>query len=185
MKARAIPCTEDFQCAAGQKLSGMNRVAPRVEGRLALLDTRARPDSAEEIERRRTLMRIAQRARSFARVHKRMLPLLVHPSRLADEAIASTVDGMAQRTGIPGYLRQQRAIMSRRDFRPMLGRIACPTLVLCGREDALTPLAFHEELADGIPGARLVVVEVCGHLSTLERPGHVSASLREWLMQEP
>jgi pimeloyl-ACP methyl ester carboxylesterase len=108
--------------------------------------------------------------------------VLVHTSRLDDEALVSTVQGMAERTGIAGYLRQQQAIMSRRDFRPMLNGVACPTLVLCGRQDALTPLAFHEELAAGIPGASLVVIEACGHRSTLERPAEVSAALREWMV---
>ena len=71
--------------------------------------------------------------------------------------------------------------MSRADFRPALREIACPTLVLCGRQDAITPLAFHEEIAAGIRGARLVVLENCGHLATLEKPDEVNAALRAWL----
>jgi len=53
--------------------------------------------------------------------------------------------------------------------------------VLCGRQDALTPLARHEEMAAGIKGARLEVIEDCGHLSTLEKPAEVNAALRRWL----
>lgn len=157
------------------------RQAPRRVERLALLDTRARPDSPDELERRRTLMRIAASAKGFAPVNKRMLPLLVHPARLHDDALVRTIQEMAERTGIAGYLRQQNAIMSRADFRPDLKRIDCPTLVLCGRQDAITLVGFHEEIAAGIPGARLVVVEDCGHLSTLERPREVNAALRDWL----
>jgi pimeloyl-ACP methyl ester carboxylesterase len=56
-----------------------------------------------------------------------------------------------------------------------------PTLILCGREDAITPLARHEEMAASIPDARLVIVEECGHLSTLERPAEVNRALRDWL----
>ena len=157
------------------------RQAPRRVERLALLDTRARPDSADELERRRTLMRIAEGATGFAPVTKRMLPLLVHPARLQDEELVRTIREMADRTGIAGYLRQQGAIMSRADFRPHLKQIACPTLVLCGRQDAITLVGFHEEIAAGIPGARLVIVEDCGHLSTLEQPERVNAALRDWL----
>jgi pimeloyl-ACP methyl ester carboxylesterase len=152
----------------------------RVE-RLALLDTRARPDTPDELERRRTLIRIAQGAKSFAPVHKRMLPLLVHGSRLSDAALIQVIDGMAERIGLEGYVRQQSAIMARADFRPTLPAIACPTLVLCGRQDALTPLSFHEEMTAAIKGARLVVLEECGHLSTLEKPEEVNAQLRAWL----
>ena len=61
-----------------------------------------------------------------------------------------------------------------------LKRVACPNLVLCGRQHALTPVALHEEIAAGIRGAKLVV-ERSGHLSPLEQPDVVSAALRRWL----
>ena len=60
--------------------------------------------------------------------------------------------------------------------------IDCPTLVIGGREDALTPPELVAEIAEGIPGARHVVIEECGHLPPLERPHAVSALLRLWLM---
>jgi pimeloyl-ACP methyl ester carboxylesterase len=71
--------------------------------------------------------------------------------------------------------------MSRADSLGLLATIACPTLVLCGRQDALTPLARHEEIAAGIKGARLEIIEDCGHLSTLEKPAEVNSPLRRWL----
>ena len=71
--------------------------------------------------------------------------------------------------------------MSRIDSLPLLPVIACPTLVLCGRQDALTPVERHEEMAHAIPGAILHVIEDCGHLSTLERPVEVSEALKRWL----
>jgi pimeloyl-ACP methyl ester carboxylesterase len=88
---------------------------------------------------------------------------------------------MAERVGKDAFIRQQKAIMSRIDIRPSLGRIACPTLVLCGRDDQLTPLALHEEMASLIRGAQLDVIDHCGHLSTMERPDAVTAELRQWL----
>ena len=160
------------------------RQAPERVDRVALLDTRARPDTPDESERRRTLMRIAESAKGFAPVTKRMLPLLVHASRLADRQLVQAIQDMAERTGIPGYLRQQHAIISRTDFRPSLAAIRCPTLVLCGRQDAITPVGFHEEIAALIAGARLKVIEDCGHLSTLERPAEVNRAMRDWLLRE-
>jgi pimeloyl-ACP methyl ester carboxylesterase len=157
------------------------RQAPQRVERLALLDTRARPDEPEETQRRHALMELAQREGGFVPVTNRMLPLLVHPSRVRDEPLVGVIRGMAERVGLPAYLRQQRAIIDRPDFRPALAQISCPTLVLCGREDALTPLTFHEEIARAIPGAWLVVIDRCGHLSTLERPGDVNHALRGWL----
>ena len=88
---------------------------------------------------------------------------------------------MAERIGKDACLRQQKAIMGRIDSRPLLATIKCPTLVLCGREDVLTPRALAEEIAAGIPGARLDLIDHCGHLSTMERPDAVTAELRQWL----
>lgn len=61
-----------------------------------------------------------------------------------------------------------------------LYRDQVPALVLCGREDAATPLAMSREIAAAIPGARLEIVEDCGHLSTMERPALVNAALLRW-----
>ena len=158
----------------------MRQAPGRVE-RLALLDTRARPDEPEDTQRRRDLMDLAQRDGGFAPVTNRMLPLLVHPARAKDEPLVRTIREMAERVGLAAYLRQQTAIIARPDFRPLLPSIRCPTLVLCGRQDALTPVVFHQEIAAAIPGVKLEVIEACGHLSTLERPAEVNAALRSWL----
>ena len=71
--------------------------------------------------------------------------------------------------------------MHRPDAGDVLGAIACPTLVLCGREDAWSPRSRHEEMAARIRGARLVVVAQCGHMSTMEQPPSVGEALVAWL----
>jgi len=157
------------------------RRAPERVTKLALLDTRAILDTPEETARRHELMRLAETERGFTPITTRMLPLLVHPDRVDDELLVRIIREMAERIGAKVYVRHQKAIMSRSDYRPDLRHIGCPTLVLCGRQDALTPLERHEEMARLIPTARLVIVELCGHLSTLERPYEVSVALRDWL----
>jgi pimeloyl-ACP methyl ester carboxylesterase len=157
------------------------RRAPQRVKKLALLDTRSRAELPEETERRRALMQLAQSGRNFTPVTNRMLPLLVHESRVKDELLVKVIREMAERTGIEAYIRQQNAIIGRPEYRPTLPSIACPTLVLCGRQDRLTPLENSEQLAAAIPGAKLVVVEECGHMSTLERPEAVNKAMREWL----
>jgi len=82
---------------------------------------------------------------------------------------------------VMGFIRQQHAIMARPDARENLENIACPTLVLCGAQDVLTPVELHEEMSEKVPKASLVVIEDCGHLSPLERPRAVSAVMRYWL----
>lgn len=159
----------------------MMRRAPGRVARLALLDTRAKPDTPEESERRRELIRLAQTERGFTPVTNRMLPLLVHPSRVKDAPLVKVIRDMAERTGIEGFVRQQTAIIGRPDSRPGLKDINVPTLILCGREDAITPLARHEDMAALIPGSRLEIIEECGHLSTLEQPEEVNRAVRAWL----
>jgi pimeloyl-ACP methyl ester carboxylesterase len=63
----------------------------------------------------------------------------------------------------------------------MLGTIRCPTLVLVGEGDELTPPLVAEEMANGIGGAALVKVPDCGHCSTLEQPERVSRALLDFL----
>ena len=148
--------------------------------RLALLDTSARADTPEQAQRRLGLIALAKRGR-FMGVTDALLPLLVHPTRLEDEELVVAIKEMARNTGRESFIREEQAIMSRGDSRPLLAEITCPTLVLCGRQDQLTPLERHEEMAAAIRGARLEVIEDCGHLSTMERPVEVNAALQRWL----
>lgn len=155
--------------------------APRRITQLALLDTRARPEAPADRERRAQFVELVRRERGFATLTRQMLPLMVHRSRLGDRPLVEGIAAMARRVGVDAYARQQAAIVSRRDFRPALRHVDVPTLVLCGREDELTPLDCSEEMAAAIPGARLVVLPGCGHMATLERPDEVNDALRAWL----
>ena len=149
--------------------------------RLALLDTSARADTPEQSQRRREFIALAKRGR-FMGVTDALLPMLVHPSRIGDIQLVATIRKMAASTGLESFIRQEQAIISRADSLPLLPDITCPTLVLCGRQDALTPVDRHEEMASTIPGATLEIIETCGHLSTLEQPAAVSACLQGWLL---
>ena len=185
MAASVLADAPEYFSLAGLSMGGyvaqeVMRQAPQRVLRLALLDTSARSDSDEQLARRRGLIELAGRG-EFKGVTPRLLPLLIHPERLADQPLVDIVTGMAERVGKDAFLRQQSAIMGRPDGRADLGRIACPTLVLCGAEDALTPPALHREIAAGIKGARLEIIANCGHLSTLEAPDQVNAAFREWL----
>ncbi|WP_181702968.1 alpha/beta fold hydrolase [Chthonobacter albigriseus] len=157
----------------------MRKVPERVSV-LVLMDTTARPDSAESKERRERLIGVAEAGR-FHEVPGLQFSALVHQSRLGDVSLAGTVRTMAENTGAEVFIRQQTAIMSRVDSRPDLGRIVCPTLVVVGDGDAITPPEVAQEIADGIPGARLATMPVCGHLSSLERPAAVTYALVQFL----
>jgi pimeloyl-ACP methyl ester carboxylesterase len=156
------------------------RQAPERVARLALLDTTARADTAEASAARRTQMQLAENGR-FAEVIDSLVPRLVHNARLGEPALVEPIRAMARAVGVSGYLNQQTAIIGRPDSRALLSSIGCPTLVLVGDSDLLTPPERAQEIAEGVRGARLVVVSECGHLSTLERPAAVTGALQAWL----
>ncbi len=156
------------------------RQAPARVTRLALLDTGARADAPEFATKRRELIALAERE-GARRAQAQLMPLLVRESRLGEEPLVEAILQMADDTGVEAFKRQQSAIMGRLDSRSLLSGIRSPTLVLVGREDALTPVDLSREIAAGIPGARLLIIPECGHLSTMERPEVVSPALREWM----
>jgi pimeloyl-ACP methyl ester carboxylesterase len=158
----------------------IQRQVPERVAKLALLDTTARPDLPEQTEQRKRLIEIARGGRC-AEIADLLFPNLVATARHSDEALRAVVRAMAEETGVEAFARQQTAISARPDSRPTLGGIRCPTLVLVGEHDAITPPDRAREIAAGVPGARLVVVPECGHLSTLERPEAVTRALVELL----
>ena len=156
------------------------RQAPHRVAKLALMDTGARPETAEQIARRQAPMAMA-RGGKLIEVADESFVFFVHPNRHGDVALRDTVRAMAEETGAQAFLRQQQAIMARPDSRPRLSAIVCPTLVLVGAQDQGTPPELAEEIAAAIAGSRLVIVPDCGHLSTIERPQAVTAALVEWM----
>lgn len=158
------------------------RQAPERVTRLALMDTSARPEAPAQTARRRELVALGE-AEGFPAVLDALWPAEVAPGRVGDHELRARFDAMGRRHGQEVFRRQQEAIVRRADSRPDLARVGVPALVLCGRDDAITPLDGHEEMAAGIPGAELVVLDDCGHLSTWERPDEVTAALRHWLLR--
>jgi pimeloyl-ACP methyl ester carboxylesterase len=156
------------------------RQAPDRVAKLALLNTQARPDTPEATARRRGQIGRAQ-AGEFHAVLDEMFPSFVHPSRGGDSALRKLVHDMGDDVGVEAFVRQQTAIMGRPDSRPTLARIECPTLVLSGDEDNTIPNSLSKEMAEGIHGARLVILPNCGHLSQVEQPEAVAAALVDWL----
>lgn len=185
MAERILDEAPDTFALAGLSMGGyvaqeiMRQEPERVE-RLALIDTQARADSADQVKTRKDLIRLASMGK-FKGVTPRLLPNLVHKDRLDDPAVRDVVLEMAERVGQEAFARQQAAIMGRKDGRGDLHAIRVPTVVLCGRQDILTPPDLHQEMADAIPGARLVIVEDAAHLAPLEQPHAVTAVLRYWL----
>jgi pimeloyl-ACP methyl ester carboxylesterase len=170
---------------AGHSMGGyvafeIMRQAPDRVARLALINTQARPDTPEATERRRGQMARAWSGQYHALIDE-LFPGFVHPSRRDDASLRKLVHDMGDDVGEGGFVRQQTAVISRVDSRPALAWIRCPTLVLTGDEDNTIPNSLSKEMADGIHGAKLVILQNCGHMPQPEQPEATAAALVEWL----
>lgn len=155
------------------------RIAPQRVTHLALLDTSFKPDSPE-----RAAQRVSQQASvrtgHFHGFGDKLMRSYIDVSRLDDHALVDTVRGMTTRLGAEVFLRQSR--IAREDGTRVLRDWHGPALVLCGRDDAITPLPISEQMAVLMPQSTLVVIPDCGHLSPLEKPEAVSTAMRDWLL---
>lgn len=186
MAATVLDAAPERFTLAGLSLGGivameiMRRAPERVE-RLALMDTTPLPPRPDQLKTWDEFEKMTGEGRFMAVTTERLMPALIHPGRRDDALLTGAVERMAENIGEEDFLRQLSAQRGRPDSRESLSGIECPTLVLCGREDALCPYPLHEEMAGTVPGAVLVPVEGCGHLSSLEKPEAVTAVLRYWM----
>ncbi|MFG6433662.1 alpha/beta fold hydrolase [Roseateles sp. LYH14W] len=159
------------------------RQAPeRVVG-LALIDTSAQADSAEARQnRQRVIDGLVSGGSSFADAIAPFPEKLFHPAHADDPGLRRLLEGMARSVGEAGFIRQQKAAMDRHDRRDVLAKLRGPALVVCGREDKVTPPERAQEMAGLLPGdVELVLVPDAGHLTTLEQPAAVVAPFQRWL----
>ena len=110
--------------------------------------------------------------RTFA--HARVARMNLPPNRV-DE----TIEQMACKS-LPSYLASTRATWTG-DYRDMLGTVTVPALVLCGEHDTIAPLLLSQEICEGVPGARIAVIEDAGHVANADAPERFNALLREFL----
>jgi pimeloyl-ACP methyl ester carboxylesterase len=174
---------------AGHSMGGrvaleVMRLAPQRVTHLALLDTGTHPLAAGEAGEkekagRMALLKIA-RAQGMRAMAQEWAKGMVHPDRIGSPLFKEVLD-MFDRGSAEQYAAQINALLNRPDAAPLLPKISCPTLVLTGREDTWSGPAQHEAMAAAIPGAKLVIVEHSGHMTTMEQPEAVNRALVEWL----
>jgi len=156
------------------------RQAPSRVSALALLGSTARPDTAELIRLRSQACELFELGR-MDEVLRANLGFVFHPRTEGNAELTATYLEFVRRAGAEQLIRQNRAVMARRDFRPLLRQIECPLLVMCGQSDLLTPPECSEEIAAAVPHSRLELLAECGHLLTMEQPARVNALLLDWL----
>lgn len=145
------------------------QAAPRVRG-LILADTRATADSAEARQGRETSAVLVEEqgvVALFDRDVPRLFSALTQTSRPDVIGQGRSIAGMNSPIGVAAA---SRGLGLRPDVTALLPQITCPTLVLVGEQDAITPIADARNLFARIPDAQLEVITDAGHLSNLERP---------------
>ena len=153
------------------------RYADRLRA-LVLADTRAGADT-DTVRAGREALAQRTEAEGLAPVVTAQLPRLLSPA--APTALQEWVRDMIEEATPQGVAGALRAMAARPDSSDVLPTITCPTLVLAGAADTVTPAAEMETMARQIPKATFVRLDGAGHLSNLETPAEFTTALRTFL----
>lgn len=186
MAAAVLDAAPDSFAVAGLSMGGIlafelwRQASERIT-HLALLDTNPHSDSADK-----QIMRLDQVRQVLSGQLKKLATESLKPAYLAkanrdNRELLDEILAMAMNAGEEVFQRQSFALRDRTDSVATLGTITCPTTVICGAEDHICPPAYHELMAEQIPGARLVIIDNCGHLASLEQPEIVNQELQRLL----
>jgi pimeloyl-ACP methyl ester carboxylesterase len=161
-------------------LAFARRHPDRLRG-LVLLDTRAGPDSEEGKKNRAALAEKVRREGAGAAAEAFLSKLVGETTQKEHPEVVARLRGIILGNPPRGIVDALAGLAARADSGPALREIRVPTLIVCGAEDTLTPVAEAEALQRGIAGSRLVVIPRAGHLANLEQPEAVNQALSEFL----
>lgn len=156
------------------------RHATRLKG-LILSDTRAVPDSPEAAANRLKL------AEDVVRVGSELVANAMLPKLLSDREsnrrteLKDDLRRVILGTDPRGLAAASRGMAERADARPWLPEIDCPTLVIVGEQDVISPPAEMSEIAAALSRATFRVIPDAGHLAPLENPQPVNDAIRSFL----
>ncbi len=170
---------------AGHSMGGrvaleVYRQAPERIERLALLDTGYESAGPEEPDKRGIMVNKAL-AQGIAAIAETWARPMIAPARQEDDELLGRILAMVGRMSGEIYAGQTRALLTRPDATTLLAQIRCPTFVICGKQDAWSTPQRHQKMHELIPNSELRLIDDCGHMSTMERPGEVLSILMEWL----
>ena len=165
----------------GYAALAMFRHAPRYVQGLVPCDTRAEADTHEGKEGRRKMQKTAREQGAGAIADEMIPKLLGSTTRGTAADVVDRVRRLIFSNAPETIAAALDALMSRQDSTDLLGSIHCPTLIVVGEEDSVTPLALSEKMQAGIAGARLQVIARAGHLSSLEQPEPFNGVLADFL----
>lgn len=148
---------------------------------LILTSTRATADSPEAREKRERLIAFV-RERGVAQLAGRQLRAMIGRTTFDSRPdVRESLRDLMAAAPMEGVIGGLRAMAARADSTDLLPSIDVPTLVVGGAEDTFTPPDELRALADGIPGARLELIDGCGHACAYERPAAFNHVVSEFI----
>jgi pimeloyl-ACP methyl ester carboxylesterase len=148
---------------------------------MVLCDTNPAAETAAKAAMRRAQQQHVREGALADVVRDELKPAYLAAANRERKDLLDLTFTMAMDLGPDVFLSQSEALLQRPDSWPLLPAIACPTLLLCGAEDAVCTPALHRAMTDAIPSSRLSLVPDAGHLPPLEQPETFASLLLEWL----
>jgi len=148
---------------------------------LVLCDTRAAADTEQTRDyRHRTAEQVLREGP--VQLAEGMIPKLFAPRSLEDQPeLIERVRAMILSTRPETIAAALRAMAARAEMTDRVAQIDCPTLLICGEHDAISPPEEMRQIALAIPRARLVLVPEAGHMAPLENPDAVNRAMEQFL----
>ena len=159
----------------------MFRHAPRYFLGMILADTRPQADTPEGVEGRKRMLRLVHEKGASAIADEMLPKLLSDASRRDHPELAERVRGLILSNSTRSIAGAIHALMTRPDSTPLLSTIRCPTLIVVGDQDILTPPPLSEGMQRAIAGSTLEMVPAAGHLASIEQPAVFNEVLARFL----
>jgi pimeloyl-ACP methyl ester carboxylesterase len=153
---------------------------------LVLADTKAGADDAGGRRKRGEMQALVRQQGAGAVAEQMITGMVGRTTREERPAVVETLDAMMRRASPAAIEDALDVLKDRPDSTSTLATIRVPTLIICGEEDALTPVAESRAMHSAIAGSALGTIPRAGHASNLEDPdafdrlltGFVSATIR-------
>ncbi|MBE3559914.1 MAG: alpha/beta fold hydrolase [Ktedonobacteraceae bacterium] len=158
----------------------LRKYPQRVNG-LILADTRPTPDTEEGRANREKVAQLALSQGPAAIADLQIPNLLSSTTRQQHPEVEIQVRQMINAATPSGIAAASRGMAQRVDATDLLAGITCPTLVVAGEDDQLTPPSVARDYASKIPGAHFAAIPQAGHLTNLEQPEAFLATVRAFL----
>ena len=158
----------------------LRKYPQRLKG-LILADTRPGADNDEAKANREKVVRIAETEGTGAIADLQIPNLITEETRRHHLEVEAFIRRMIDAATPQGIAAASRGMALRPDSTDLLANIHCPTLVIAGEHDVLTPPSVAQDYAAKIPGAQYIVIPSAGHLSNLEQPESFNQAISGFL----